>query len=184
MEVGLEEPLTVNEIRFVSLKSLENTGRQTEVIANKLSEPDMRVERHNDIPVYSIMKADLAGESFRISRVDQPEVSLKDGIARWSWKLSPKEGFTGIQQIFISISTNARTYRTLEGAIFVTPVETPTKIPLPPDTPKPIPTGTPATAIPTKPAAVPDAKPVPVPTAVPVPVATPTPVPFDTPAPA
>jgi TolB protein len=187
LEVELEDRLSVNEIRFVSIDARENAGVQAEIISNALSEPDMRVERHDDVPVYSIMKAELAGEAFRVTQLDKPEVSLSDGTANWAWEITPKEGVAGIHKLVISISANGWAYRTLEAAVFVTHVEetttAPTKIPVPTDTPTPIPTNTPVENISTKPAATTLPKPVPVPTALPVPVATPTPVPFDTPAP-
>lgn len=187
LELGLDEPLTVNEIRFVSLQSTEKTDGRVEADADTISEPAMRVERHDDVPVYSRMKAELSGDSFQITQLEPPEVSLKDGMAKWSWNILPKQGITGIHPILIKISANERTYRSLDAAIFVAPVEeptnSPTETPVPADTPTPIPTGAPVDAISTKPAVPPSPTAVPVPTALPVPVETPTPVPFDTPAP-
>jgi len=58
LELGLKEPLTVNEIRFVSFETKERQGVD---VASTASEPAMRVERHDDVPVYSRMKAELEG---------------------------------------------------------------------------------------------------------------------------
>ena len=200
LEVALEDPLALDEIRFVAVKPDRPTAKEP---LSPVTGPPMRVERYEDVPVYSRMKAKLEGESFKITQPAQAKKSLVDGTADWSWRITPKEGSSGFQDLVVQISANGRVYRTLETTVLITtvgaptttptgtpiptatsaPIPTATSAPIPTDTPTPIPTNTPTLTKTELPTATPKPTAVPVPTARPVPVATPTPVPTVTPAP-